>query len=223
MIGLLVWGIIGFILLKEAIQNAVVNVDERSKAMNEGKEYYYDIHGNCRRVDNGHKVLTYVPNIDDGSWDMCDIDNVTGEVLKNYSQIKRDKIAERIKQYDEEAMKRKLENIEKGYPFYWKMEYIPDEKNPKEGSFDIRFRRINDDLLLARSAVPQHVIADAKYELLLWVNPKLYDESEYRTPEEDVEYNQRRINKLVREKNEDREELIAYAKKIQAIGCDELK
>ena len=95
MFGLFVVAIIGVIFIKEMLTNAYYDGQDRQKARDKGFRYYTDSQGTRRRVDNNHKVLEHVPYTEDGSWDMVDEDAVTGQILRNYSQEKRDKEAEK--------------------------------------------------------------------------------------------------------------------------------
>ena len=228
MFGLFVVAIIGVIFIKEMLTNAYHDGQDRQKARDKGFRYYTDSQGTRRRVDNNHKVFEHVPYTDDGSWDMVDEDAVTGQILRNYSQEKRDKEAEKEKERIEKNRKSKEEAIAKGEMIYSSYELSPSTK-----TMNYFPRRVSDDLLLEEDAYYryyyQHVLRDGRCRFVLWRSEDEYKEKSNigYSVEKDIHFNNLTYN------NDDfydyyngglwkptRKELDEYVQKIKPIGYE---
>ena len=230
MFGLFVIVIIGVIFLKEMLTNAFYDGMDRQKARDNGLPYYTDSQGTRRRVDNNHKVLEYVVHFEDGSWDKVDEDAVTGQILRNYSQEKRNKEAEKEKERIEKNRKSKEEAIKNGRYQYSSLELGPSEYQIKRGEYNYIVRRCSDDLMVEGYG---YFVVDARCGFVLWRHESEYEK--YPTLyslDGDKQGNKKWFEVLCKDLDimnrvthefwkPTKEELIEYVKKIKPLGYED--
>ena len=215
MFGLFVWVIIGVVWYVGLLKNARSDGQSIRNSKLNNDPYYTDWKGDVRRVDNNHKVLRYTTS-SKCNYDRVDIDLKTGEVLRNYSQEEREKIAAKEHKYYLDAQKDKEKAMEQGIPWYSSYESTENAKNMHSAHpYEYVHRRISDNLLVEAN---MEVMRDTKYNFILWRNEVCYKRyPEIYSLEKDKEWNLKRIDYLVKYKNINKQELEEYAKKIKAL------
>ena len=220
MFGAIMLGVITCGCVAQALKEASYDGNHRSKAGSNNQKYYMDFHGSDRRVDNNNKVMKYT--IDFKTGDRVDLDLKTGEVLRNYSQEKRNKDKRKELEFNEKNKNEREKAIKEGkyfYSSYEKTEYrmMMTPNTP----YEYVKRRCIDNLLLHKDSDYRQV-RDAKYGFLLYRDPKEYNQT-YRydplTVEKDKEWNLMhcRCKFIQEEHNMTYEELKAEAERLGAI------
>lgn len=220
MLGIFMLGVIGVGCLYQSCKNASEDGRNRQGAINRKDPYYIDWEGNCRRVDNGHKVCRYTTSMN-ANWDTVDVDLKTGEILRNHSQERRNEIKVREERFKRENMERKNKAIEEGKLWYNSYE-ANKEKMARGAYYSYSFvpRRVSDNLLLDERRTSNVQMNENKFGLLLW-----RDENQYKkyptinSIEKDKEYNWRCINSKYKQEdyNMTAKEIEEYARKVGAI------
>ena len=117
MLGLFVLAALGVGAMVHSCKNEAENTKDRNDAASRGQEYYLDNLGKTRSVKNNHQVLRRTTGGTKYNWDTVDLDMKTGQVLRNYTQEKRDEISAEKRIIHEENKKSKQKAIEEGR--YW--------------------------------------------------------------------------------------------------------
>lgn len=112
--GLLFLGIVGIGAIGGMMRNSIHDEENRNESIRSGDEVYIGSKGEWRRTDNGHQVLMGV--IRNGN--RVNVDKKTGEILKNYSQIDRDRIEKEKQEIKRKNKESKDEAKKKGRYFY---------------------------------------------------------------------------------------------------------
>ena len=221
MFGLFMLGILGCGCVGAALKNAYHDGNNKQDSIRNNEPYYMDWQGSYRRVDNDHKVCIHTTSMK-ANWDKVDVDLKTGQILRNYSQEERNKIANREAEFAKENKERKEKALKEGRMWYSSYEItehglLLDRYYP----YEYVYRRVSDDLLISPKSRHNEVMYDDKHEFILWRNEEAYTRAYMGFPslETDIRLNWDKIKGEYWQKlhNMTEHELEAYARKIGAI------
>lgn len=211
MLGIIMSGIIGCMCIHGFLKETNENSKSKQISIQNNDKYYLDAHGDTRRVDNNHKVITNIKDFENNDW--IDKDLKTGEILNRRPTAEKERLQKWAIEAKEKNIKAKQEAIEKGEYYYSSWE-ITEHSKYMTIPYEYVERRTSDDLLVKFGGCCNEKIKDVKSELILYIR---------HGTEKDIkdtkESNLRRIKYqwLQEEMNMNEEELTAYAKKIGAL------
>ncbi len=194
----------------QACRNSISDDRSKQNAIDNNQYYYLDWQGHRRRVDNNHKVLIHVTDFNTG--DKVDMDMKTGQILKNYSEIERQKEkAKECEIHKENSINREKAKKE-GRLWYSSYEKVRDTRVYYSPWCYVK-KRVSDDLLLSDKST-NTILYDRRFELAL-DNESLDEETKEKLRRRNVSLcNEEWFCSL---ENITKEELLKYAKKIGAL------
>lgn len=214
MLGIIMSGIIGCMCIHGFLKETNENSKSKQISIQNNDKYYLDAHGDTRRVDNNHKVITNIKDFENNDW--IDKDLKTGEILNRRPTAEKERLQKWAIEAKEKNIKAKQEAIEKGEYYYSSWE-ITEHSKYRTIPYEYVERRTSDDLLVKVEGYDNQIIKDKKTDLML-VNNSIpfgnYDPIKSLKSHNHYVCTQGSYKK---NNNLSEEEMIAYAKKIGAL------
>lgn len=204
--GLFILGAIGIGAMIHSLKNDTENASSRNNATNSGQKYYTDNYGKVRSVDTNHQVMRYTTAGHKHNWDTVDKDMKTGQILRNYTQEKRDEISNEKRKIHEENLRSKKKAIEEGR-YWYSVKEPPIEgyrggsiayysyqrdimENRLENLFNYEYHkyRISDDLLLDDDSTHYQRIKEFKCQFVVY-DPDVEKDGNLKKLNQHIEYN----------------------------------